>query len=100
MGVYDYVKRISPESELIGFLMGPHGLFTGTYEVISAEKMARYRNQGVRATPRVWWRTAPNPLSQGFDMIGSGRHKIHSPEQFAGSKAVCVVVGGASRCSC
>ena len=47
MGVFDYVKRLNPESEVIGFLMGPHGLYSGEYEVITSEKMDKHRNMGV-----------------------------------------------------
>ena len=47
MGLYDFVKRVNPESQVIGFLMGPHGLFSNVYEVITPEKMDHYRNMGV-----------------------------------------------------
>lgn len=83
-GLFDYVKRVHPDGVLYGFLDGPKGLFSGKYRVIDAEYMANYRSLG------------------GFDIIGSGRDKIETPEQFAGSKAVCerlgldgvVVIGG------
>jgi len=66
-GIYDYVKKISAESSVIGFLNGPHGVFTGNYTEIDDDFMNAYRNSG------------------GFDMIGSGRHKIEKPEDFASS---------------
>ena len=83
-GLYDYIKRVSPDSVLYGFLDGPRGLFTGKYVVVTDEFMNAYRNQG------------------GFDMIGSGRDKIESPEQFAGCIAVAakldldgvIIIGG------
>ena len=69
---------------LLGFLNGPKGIFTGNYVELDAETVARYRNQG------------------GFDIIGSGRDKIHSEQQFADSLRHCetlrldglVVIGG------
>ena len=71
-GIYDYVKKISPLSSVIGFLDGPHGVYTGRYCEIDDEFMESYRNSG------------------GFDMIGSGRHKIEKPEDFASAMAHCV----------
>lgn len=52
---------------MYGFLNGPHGVYTCEYKEIDDEFMNKFRNMG------------------GFDMIGSGRHKIESPEQFEGS---------------
>lgn len=83
-GIYDFIKRISPQSELIGFMDGPQGIYTGKYCKINDEFMDMYRNMG------------------GFDMIGSGRHKIESTAHFAASMANCaaldldglVVIGG------
>jgi 6-phosphofructokinase len=48
-------------------VIGPHGIFTGNFIQISDEYMNAYRNMG------------------GFDMIGSGRHKIETAEQFESS---------------
>ena len=79
MGLYDMLRKINPESKLFGFLMGPHGIFSNNYIEITPEYMNLYRNMG------------------GFDMIckiledlfnfsiGSGRHKIETPEQFESS---------------
>jgi diphosphate--fructose-6-phosphate 1-phosphotransferase len=83
-GVYDFIKKISSDSVLIGFLDGPHGLFTGNYCIINDAYLNNYRNSG------------------GFDMIGSGRHKIEKLEQFQSSMAVCeqlcltgvIIIGG------
>jgi len=83
-GLYDAVKRTGPRSEFYGFLDGPHGIFTGNVTQIDDAMMDGYRNTG------------------GFDMIGSGRHKIETPEQFQASKSVCeqlsldglIVIGG------
>lgn len=62
-GVYDYLKKCNPNSQLFGFLNGPIGIFEHHYVEISDAIMNRYRNLG------------------GFDMIRSGRHKIESEEQ-------------------
>jgi len=83
-GLFDYVKAIHPDSALIGFLDGPHGIFSGRFIEIDAERMALYRNTG------------------GFDLLSSGRHKIETPEQFENSLKTCnelnlnglVVIGG------
>jgi len=83
-GLYDFVKRVSPKSEMFGFMNGPQGIYTGKYCKITDEMMDQYRNMG------------------GFDMIGSGRHKIESPAHFQASMENCtaldldglVVIGG------
>jgi len=83
-GLYDAVKRTGPDSVFYGFCDGPHGIFNGNVTRIDDVMMDGYRNTG------------------GFDMIGSGRHKIETPEQFAQSVAVCtqldldglIVIGG------
>jgi pyrophosphate--fructose-6-phosphate 1-phosphotransferase len=83
-GIFDYIKAVSLESQLIGFLDGPQGIYTGQYCIVDDHMMNCYRNAG------------------GFDMIGSGRHKIEKPEQFEASLAHCtalaldglVVIGG------
>ncbi len=49
-GVFDYIKRVNEGSTLVGFLMGPHGVYTGAYTIIDDVLMARYRNMGVRAS--------------------------------------------------
>jgi diphosphate-dependent phosphofructokinase len=63
-GIYDTIRTFHPQSQLIGFQGGPGGLEKGKYEVISAEKMDAFRNTG------------------GFDIIGSGRTKLETTEQF------------------
>ena len=50
-GIFDYIKRVSPDNELVGFLMGPHGVYTGAYNIIDAATMDKYRNMGVRHLP-------------------------------------------------
>ena len=83
-GIFDAIKSANAESRLIGFRGGPGGLVDDKAVEIDAALVDRYRNTG------------------GFDMIGSGRTKIETPEQFAkalesamrrGLDAV-VVIGG------
>ncbi|MCL2139985.1 MAG: diphosphate--fructose-6-phosphate 1-phosphotransferase [Treponema sp.] len=64
-GLYDGLKTGNANSTLIGFLGGPGGLIENKTKIITREIIDAYRNTG------------------GFDMIGSGRTKIESPEQFA-----------------
>ena len=52
-GIYDYIKKISPQSTMVGFLDGPHGVYSGRYHEVDDEFMDSYRNSG------------------GFDMIGT-----------------------------
>ena len=63
-GIFDGIRAIHPKSEVYGFLGGPGGLEKGKYEVISDAKMDAFRNTG------------------GFDIIGSGRTKLETSEQF------------------
>lgn len=62
-GLYETLKRIHPDSKLLGFLDGPSALIEGRYKEITKETLDKYRNLG------------------GFNMIGSGRTKIESQEQ-------------------
>jgi pyrophosphate--fructose-6-phosphate 1-phosphotransferase len=83
-GIFDGLKTGNPASKLYGFLGGPSGLIDNKAVEITADMMDRYRNTG------------------GFDMIGSGRTKIETPEQFAASLETAkklnlngvVVIGG------
>ena len=63
-GLFDAIKSIHPESSLIGFLNGPDGLLTNKGIEIDAKLLESYRNTG------------------GFDIIGSGRTKLESHEDF------------------
>ena len=63
-GIFDSVRAIHPQSQVYGFLGGPGGLEKGKYETITPEKMDAFRNTG------------------GFDIIGSGRTKLETTEQF------------------
>ena len=63
-GLYDALKAASPENVLIGFKNGPSGLIDDDFVVFDDELIDKYRNTG------------------GFDIIGSGRTKLETEEQF------------------
>jgi pyrophosphate--fructose-6-phosphate 1-phosphotransferase len=63
-GLLDALKKLNSKSQLIGFLDGPSGIIKNKFIPLTEEGVAPYRNQG------------------GFDIIGSGRTKIETPEQF------------------
>lgn len=83
-GLFDGLKKLNPENRLYGFLMGPGGFVDHDYKELTADYIAEFRNTG------------------GFDIIGSGRTKLETPEQFeAGLKILkelnikaLVIVGG------
>ncbi len=83
-GLFDGLMKGSKESKLIGFKGGPGGLVDNTFVILSKNIIDEYRNTG------------------GFDIIGSGRTKIETAEQFAkaasNAKAhkldAIVVIGG------
>ncbi|MDR2257907.1 MAG: diphosphate--fructose-6-phosphate 1-phosphotransferase [Treponema sp.] len=66
-GLYDGLKKGNPGSTLYGFLGGPSGLIGNKTLLFTGAVIDEYRNTG------------------GFDIIGSGRTKIETPEQFASS---------------
>ena len=83
-GLFDELKKQNSNNKLYGFLMGPSGLVDHKYIEITSEVVEEYRNTG------------------GFDMIGSGRTKLETEDQFEsglkiinelGIKAV-VIIGG------
>jgi diphosphate-dependent phosphofructokinase len=63
-GLFDALTELHSNSILIGFLNGPAGIIDNHAIEITREKLSLYRNQG------------------GFDLIGSGRTKIETEEQF------------------
>ena len=83
-GIFDAMKHANPESKLIGFKGGPSGILNDKTVEITEEFLAPFRNTG------------------GFDIIGSGRTKLESEEQFAICADVCrkhditaiVIIGG------
>ncbi|MDR0315532.1 MAG: diphosphate--fructose-6-phosphate 1-phosphotransferase [Treponema sp.] len=66
-GLYDGLKKGNANSILYGFLGGPGGLIKNKTLAFTDEIINEYRNTG------------------GFDIVGSGRTKIETPEQFAAS---------------
>ena len=66
-GLFDGLKKGNPDSILYGFLNGPIGLVENKTILLDNTRIDEYRNTG------------------GFDIIGSGRTKIETPEQFAAS---------------
>ncbi|MBQ8748672.1 MAG: diphosphate--fructose-6-phosphate 1-phosphotransferase, partial [Oscillospiraceae bacterium] len=64
-GLYDALKATNKEHELYGFKGGPSGLIEDDYVIFDDEYIDQYRNTG------------------GFDIIGSGRTKLETNEQFA-----------------
>lgn len=63
-GIFDGIKNLNPASKLYGFILGPSGLIEHHYMELTADIIDEYRNTG------------------GFDIIGSGRTKLESKEQF------------------
>ncbi len=63
-GLFDGIKKINKDSRLFGFLMGPGGLVDHKYIELTSDIIDEYRNTG------------------GFDIIGSGRTKLETKEQF------------------
>lgn len=63
-GLYDGLSQFHMNSQILGFLDGPSGLIDNKYRQITASLIDSFRNVG------------------GFDMIGSGRTKIETDEQF------------------
>ncbi len=83
-GIFDALKEANPENKLFGFLGGPAGIIDGKYIEITGDYMDEFRNTG------------------GFDIIGSGRTKLETREQFQKTRQTCknlnvsaiVVIGG------
>ena len=64
-GLYDALKATNKDNELLGFKGGPDGLLNNDYVTFDDAFIDAYRNTG------------------GFDIIGSGRTKLETKEQFA-----------------
>ena len=83
-GLFDGLKSLNSDSRLFGFLKGPDGLVKGEALELTSDIIDAYRNTG------------------GFDMIGSGRTKLETEEQFQCVRANCekmsitalVIIGG------
>ena len=63
-GLYDALKNANRDNVLLGFKGGPSGLLEDDYIEFTDEFINEYRNTG------------------GFDIIGSGRTKLETVEQF------------------
>lgn len=63
-GIFDTLAKSGGDHQLLGFFGGPSALISGDCREIKAADIAPYRNHG------------------GFDLLGSGRTKIQTPEQF------------------
>ena len=63
-GLYDAIKATDKNNVLLGFKGGPSGLIDDNYIEFTDEYINAYRNTG------------------GFDIIGSGRTKLETEEQF------------------
>jgi pyrophosphate--fructose-6-phosphate 1-phosphotransferase len=74
-GVFDAICKWNPESLLVGFLDGPSGIIDNQYRILDKAQIDLVRNQG------------------GFDLLGSGRTKIETEEQFSKSLNTCVTHG-------
>ena len=83
-GLYDALKATNKENVLLGFKGGPSGLLNDDFIEMTDEYIDQFRNTG------------------GFDIIGSGRTKLETEEQFAVVAEVCkkngvtavVIIGG------
>ena len=83
-GLYDALKATNKDNVLYGFKGGPSGLIEDDYLIFDDDYINEYRNTG------------------GFDIIGSGRTKLETKEQFAIVAEVCkkhgitaiVIIGG------
>ena len=64
-GLYDALKATNKDNVLLGFKGGPDGLLNNDYVEFDDKFIDAYRNTG------------------GFDIIGSGRTKLETEEQFA-----------------
>ena len=83
-GLYDALKKTDRNNVLLGFKGGPSGLIDDEYVEFTDEFIDQYRNTG------------------GFDIIGSGRTKLETVEQFKVVESVAkkhgltaiVIIGG------
>jgi len=83
-GLYDALKASNKENILLGFKGGPSGLTNDNCVILDDATIDAYRNTG------------------GFDIIGSGRTKLETEEQFKIAAEVCkkhgvtaiVIIGG------
>ncbi len=83
-GLFDAIKKANPESKLYGFKGGPSGIIDDDTMELTSDYLDDFRNTG------------------GFDIIGSGRTKLETEEQFEKARVTCekygisavVIIGG------
>lgn len=83
-GLHHALTQLHPQSRLFGFLNGPSGILQQKFIELTESLIAPYHNMG------------------GFDLLGSGRTKIETVEQFAAAQKTLqalaldalVVIGG------
>ncbi len=83
-GLYDALKKSNKNNTLLGFRKGPSGLLNDDFIELTDEYVDTFRNTG------------------GFDIIGSGRTKLETEEQFEVAQSVAerhglaaiVIIGG------
>ena len=83
-GIFDALKKANNDSKLFGFLGGPAGILNDKLVELTSDVIDEYRNTG------------------GFDIIGSGRDKLETKEDFETSRKVLqknniealVIIGG------
>ncbi len=83
-GLFDGLKKLNSKNKLFGFLSGPSGLLENKKIEITQALIDNYRNTG------------------GFDIIGSGRTKLETEEQFdaviknctAENISAIIIIGG------
>ena len=84
IGLFDALKKLHSGGRLFGFLGGPAGIIENHFQELDHQLLAPFRNTG------------------GFDLIGSGRTKIETPEQLESVRIHCmnlnldglVIIGG------
>jgi len=84
IGIHDALMKISKDSFLLGFLGGPSGILENKTKILTQNSLYKYKNSG------------------GFDLLGSGRTKIETEEQFKKCKEVLqsnnlnglIIIGG------
>jgi len=83
-GIVDAIGSLSPRGQVTGFRGGPAGILANDVMPLSADTVQSYRNSG------------------GFDLLGTSRSKIDTPEKLAKCRSVLdglaldalVIIGG------
>ncbi len=74
-GLFEAAQQAHPENQLIGFLAGPQGIIANKHTEITGEMVAHYQNSG------------------GFNMLGTGREKIDTPQKMAHCRETLAALG-------